>query len=542
MLDIIIKNGTVVDGISNKRYRADIGISGEKIVRIGDLSLEDAKDTIDASNKIVSPGFIDMHTHSDMSLIYDPKASSKIYDGVTSEVIGNCGIGVAPVSQEKKQELIAYLSTRLIGAIPVDLELPWNTMEEYLNYYRLHPTATNVIPLIAQGAIRINEMGFSPDTPTEQQMKRMKEEVSKAMELGCVGISSGLVYMPGEFSTKEELAELCKAVAPYDSFYVTHIRNEGDTIFESLDEAIYIAEKAGTALHISHLKLLGSNVWGQTEKLFAKIEEAKNRGLDITFDAYPYTRGCTSLGACIPPWAFEGGTEKMLQRIQKPELQEKIKYDIENGIEGWQNFAKSVGDWDGITFASVSTKEGESLLGKSIAEVAKEMNKDPYDVIFDSLVQENGRIQILTKVMSEEDMETIISHPDTIIGSDAMNLSIEGILSSGNPHPRAFGTRGKILSYFVREKNLITLEDAVKKMSSRPAKRLRLDGRGEIKEGYFADIVVFDFDKVQDMATYKDSKQYTKGIETVIVNGQIALKDGQQTDVLSGQLVGAKSK
>lgn len=536
MYDILIRGGKVIDGACGTGYGADVGIIGDKVVKIGNLSGEPAKKVIGASGKIVSPGFIDMHTHSDMSLVYDRKASSKIYDGVTTEVIGNCGIGVAPVCEEQKNQLIAYLGTRLIGTIPVKLELPWNTMEEYLNHLSKNSPAVNVVPLVAQGAIRINEMGFSASKPTAGQLERMKAEVAKAMELGCAGLSSGLVYMPGEYSTTEELTELSKAIAPYGGFYVTHIRSESDNLFESIDEAIEIASKAGTALHISHLKMSGPKVSGKTSELFEKIKKARDSGLDITFDVYPYSSGCTSLGACISPWAFEGGTEKMLERIKDPAVRERITHDIEQGLPGWQNFAKAAGGWENITFAAVITEEGKSMLGKSIAQVAKETGKDPYRVMFDALIQENGRIQILVKMMRDDDVEKIVSHPDSMIGSDGMNLSTEGILSSGNPHPRAFGTRGRILSHFVRDKKLFTLEEAVKKLASRPAARLRLEKRGQIKEGYFADVVIFDPETVRDMATYHNPKQYTKGMDTVIVNGEIALSEGRQTDVLSGRV------
>lgn len=539
MYDILIRGGTVIDGVCDKGYMADVGIVGDKIVKMGNLEGEQAKTVVDAVDKIVSPGFIDMHTHSDMSLVYDRKASSKIYDGVTTEVVGNCGIGVAPICEKTKPQLIAYLGTRLIGTIPVELELPWNGMEEYLDFLRKNAPAVNVVPLVAQGAIRINEMGFSSSKPTAEQMKRMQNEVRKAMDLGCAGISSGLVYMPGEYSSTEELAELSSVVAPYDSFYVTHIRSESDNLFEAIDEAIGIASKAGTALHISHLKMSGAKVSGRTDELFAKIAAARQNGLDVTFDAYPYSRGCTSLGACISPWAFEGGTEKMLERIKDPAVQQRIVRDIEQGVPGWQNFAKAAGGWENITYAAVITEAGKSLLGKSIAQVSAETGKDPYKVMFDTLIQEQGRIQILVKMMDDNDVEKIISHPDSMIGSDGMNLSTEGLLSSGSPHPRAFGTHGRVLSYFVREKKLFSLEEAVKKFASKPAARLRLDKRGQLAEGYFADVTVFDPDTVKDMATYLEPKQYTTGINTVIVNGNIALSGGRQTNALAGRVAGA---
>ena len=540
MFDIKIINGTVFDGLGGKGVRADVGISGEMITAIGDLSAAEAGTVINAEGKAVAPGFIDMHTHSDVSVIYDRKVSSKIHDGVTTEIVGNCGIGVAPVNEDKKDLLIAYLGTRLVGSIPVKLELPWNTMDEYLGHIEKNPPAANIVPLLAHGPIRINEMGFSKEHPTAEQIENMQREIAKGMEAGCVGLSSGLVYMPGEYSTAEELAELCRAVAPYRGFYVTHIRTESSGVFEAIDEAIEIASGGGVPLHVSHLKLAGVDVSGNADKLLAVVDNARAGGLDMTFDVYPYDTGCTSLGACISPWAFEGGVEKMVERLKDQKVRDRIKNDILNGIEGWQNFAHASGGWQNITIATVFKKEGEKFLGKTIEEAAAMENKDPFTFIFDFLVEQQSRVQILVKMMKEEDIEKIISHPMSMIGSDGMSLSTEGIMSSGKPHPRAFGTRARVLARYVREKKLLSVEEAVKKMTSMPASRLRLDRRGILREGYFADVVIFDPATVVDIATYQDPKQYSKGFETVIVNGKTALQNGMETGVFSGRVLRAK--
>ncbi|MGI6790947.1 N-acyl-D-amino-acid deacylase family protein [Aminivibrio sp.] len=540
MFDIKIINGTVFDGLGGKGVRADVGISGEMITAIGDLSAAEAGTVINAEGKAVAPGFIDMHTHSDVSVIYDRKVSSKIHDGVTTEIVGNCGIGVAPVNEDKKDLLIAYLGTRLVGSIPVKLELPWNTMDEYLGHIEKNPPAANIVPLLAHGPIRINEMGFSKEHPTAEQIENMQREIAKGMEAGCVGLSSGLVYMPGEYSTAEELAELCRAVAPYRGFYVTHIRTESSGVFEAIDEAIEIASGGGVPLHVSHLKLAGVDVSGNADKLLAVVDNARAGGLDMTFDVYPYDTGCTSLGACISPWAFEGGVEKMVERLKDQKVRDRIKNDILNGIEGWQNFAHASGGWQNITIATVFKKEGEKFLGKTIEEAAAMENKDPFTFIFDFLVEQQSRVQILVKMMKEEDIEKIISHPMSMIGSDGMSLSTEGIMSSGKPHPRAFGTRARVLARYVREKKLLSVEEAVKKMTSMPASRLRLDRRGILREGYFADVVIFDPATVEDTATYQDPKQYSKGFETVIVNGKTALQNGMETGVFSGRVLRAK--
>lgn len=537
MFDIKIINGMVIDGIGDTRYRADIGITGDQITAIGNLADAPALETVDARGQIVCPGFVDVHTHSDMCLMYDHLGSSKIYDGVTTEVIGNCGIGVAPVSDDKKEQLITYLNTRLIGSLPVKLELPWNTMDEYLTALQACSPATNVVPLVSHGAIRINEMGFARGRPTEEQLSRMRHEVKKAMQTGCFGLSSGLMYMPGEYSDVDELGALSAEVSPYDSFYVSHIRSEGESIMEALDEAIAIAKKGNTALHVSHLKLAGSTVWGKTDEVFEKIYRARAQGLDVTFDVYPYACGCTSLGTCMPPWTFEGGTAQMLERIKDRANRERIVREIKEGIHGWQNPIKTVGDWNRITLATCYTKEGEALLGRTIADICQETHQDPFEFIFDFLIQENGRVQILAAMIDQNDLDTIIAHPDAMIGSDGMNLSTVGVLSAGHPHPRTFGTHGHVLADYVRTRKIITLEDAVKKMTSKPAQRMRLERRGTLQEGNYADVTVFDPDTVQGKATYTEPKQYTQGISTVIVNGQFALRSGVQTGITSGRVL-----
>lgn len=544
-MDIKITGGTLIDGSGGAGIRLDVGIMDEKIAQIGNLSQTPARREIDASGRVVCPGFIDMHTHSDMTVLYDSLASSKLCDGVTTEVVGNCGIGVAPVKEERKEQLIGYLGTRLIGSIPVKLELPWNTMAEYLAYIDAHPAAVNVTPLLAQGAVRIGEMGFSNAEPTERQIENMKAEVTKAMQAGCAGLSTGLVYMPGEYTTSKELVALCSALVPFGGFYVTHIRNESDEVFEALEEAIGVATAAGVPLQISHLKLAGIDVQGRSEALLARIDKARAEGLEISFDVYPYTAGLTSLGAFMPPWTFEGGTDNMIRRLADPDVRRRIVHDIENGIKGWQNFGRvavRTGGWDNIILVSAYTEAGKALAGRTVGQIAHEQGKDPYDAMFDLLIQESGRIQITFFSMLEDDVARIISHPLAMIGSDGVSLSTQGLLSYGKPHPRAFGTHARVLARYVREKGLITLEEAVKKMTSMPAEKLRLSRRGLLREGYYADILVLDPENVQDMATFEAPQQYSKGFDYILVNGQIALQDGVQTDAVAGRVVGAMER
>ncbi|MDF2571403.1 MAG: amidohydrolase 3 [Sporomusa sp.] len=538
MFDLKITNGLILDGSGNAAFTGDIGIIKDKIAAIGDLREQESVQTINANGNMVAPGFIDMHTHSDLSFKYDRRANSKLHSGVTTEVVGNCGICVAPVCEKNRQLLIDYLGTRLIGSIPVNLELPWTSFKEYLNWFDENPPSINLAPLLGQGAVRIAVMGFAKGMPNSAELKDMQQITDTAMAEGALGLSSGLVYLPGEYSSKEEIAELCKMMLPYQGFYATHMRTESDGIMDAIDEALWIGGTAGVPVHISHLKLLSQNMLGKTDLVLERMAQAERSGIEVSYDIYPYTAGLTSLSACLPPWIFEGGVTKMIERLQEQSVRSRIRKEIAEGLPGWQNFVKSAGGWEKFFVSSVRSEENKHLEGKFIPEIGEMQGKDPYDAAFDLLIAENGRVQMNYYAMLEEDVMTFLRQPQAMIGSDAMSLSTEGIMSFGKPHPRAFGTPTRFLGRYVREKKILSFEEAVKKMTSLPAKRLGLKARGLIKEDYYADIVIFNPDTVQDKATYTDPKQYSQGIENVIVNGQVVVDHGLQAEVYAGKVLG----
>jgi N-acyl-D-amino-acid deacylase len=538
MFDLKIMNGRIIDGSGNPAYAGDIGVVNAKIAAIGDLRDAQSAQTIDANGNIVAPGFIDMHTHSDLSVIYDRKANSKLYSGVTTEVIGNCGIGVAPVREETRHLLIDYLGTRLIGSIPVTIELPWTSFREYLDCLDKNPPSVNIAPLLGQGVVRIAVMGFAKGIPTAAELRDMQKITDTAMAEGALGLSSGLVYLPGEYSSTEEIGELCKSIAPYQGIYCTHMRTESDGIMGAIDEALRIGELGGVPVHISHFKLLSQNMLGKTDLVLERLARAERSGIEVSYDVYPYTAGLTSLSACLPPWVFEGGVDKMIQRLQDAAVRNRIRKEIAEGLPGWQNFVKSAGGWGKFFVSSVRSETNKQLEGKFITEIAELQGKDPYDAAFDLLIAENGRVQMNYYAMQESDVITFLQQPKAMIGSDAMSLSAEGILSFGKPHPRAFGTPTRLLARYVRELKALSFEEAVKKMTSLPARRLGLKQRGLLKQDYYADIVIFNPETVQDKATYAEPKQYSEGIEAVIVNGQLVLEKGCHKEVYPGRVLG----
>jgi len=528
MLDIIIKEGSVVSGTGNPWYKADIGIKGDRISKIGIIT-DEAEKIINASNLFVCPGFIDIHSHSDFSLLINPLAESKIRQGVTTEVIGNCGNSAAPLNDDLKENVMR--SNSLL--IDADIDLNWITMREYFDRLKTQGVALNVVALVGHGTIRANIMGFEKRSPRKVEMEDMKTMTEDAMKDGAFGLSSGLIYPPSCYASTSELIELSKVVAKFGGIYTSHIRGEGVTLLDSVREAITIGTKAGIPIEISHHKSMGKANWGLVNESLKMMEEARDRGVEVTCDAYPYIASSFSLRTMLPPWAHQGGVDRLVNRLKNSEDRMRMERDMLNGLPDWSS-PLSVADW--VDTIITGCRSHQHYEGKNIAEIVEENEVTPFKLIFDLLL-EDPSITVVRFSMNEEDVQTVMQSPYMMVGTDGYSLAPYGVLGKGKPHPRSYGTYPRILSRYVREKQIITFEEAIRKMSSLPALKLRLKRRGLLLPGMFADIVLIDRKRVLDKATFSDPHQYPEGIEYVLVNGKVVVEKGKHTGTLVGEVL-----
>ncbi len=532
MYDVVIKNGLIINGCGNPWFRADIAVKDGRIAVIGEIPASKGDVVIDATGKIVCPGFIDMHSHSDLFLLINPRAESKIRQGVTTEVIGNCGGSISPIKPDK-----IPIFKRRIGVLAEEVAWDWRTFDEYASKLESQGIAVNVAPLIGHGTLRINVMGFEARAPTRDELDEMKALLEESMKAGAFGLSTGLIYTPGCYAETDEIIELAKVAAKYGGIYSTHMRSESDRLLEAIWEAIRIGREANIPVEISHMKAAGRRNWGKIIGALKLIEEARMNGIDVTCDFYPYTAGSTGLAACLPPWVHEGGLEEMLKRIQDPAIRSKIREDMERGTVGWENLAGLAG-WENVVV--VYCERNKQFEGKSIAEIARERNVDPLDAALDLLIDEEGVVGIVLHMMHEDDMKLVMRSPYSMVGTDGSSYAPYGPLARGKPHPRNYGTFPRILGKYVREERVLTIQDAIRKMTSLPAQKLGLYNRGVIAPGYWADIVVFDAMKVIDTATFTDPHKYPIGIEYVLVNGVVVIDKGEHTGKLPGKVLRKK--
>ncbi|MDD5686509.1 MAG: D-aminoacylase [Elusimicrobia bacterium] len=530
MFDILIKNGNIVDGTGKQQFKADIAIENGKIVDIGNFGNVPAKKVIDAIGLTVSPGFIDMHSHADFSLPGHPSADNLIQQGVTTVVVGNCGMSPAPVNLNTIDQLKRYVAPLQSG-----YEFPWNwkNIKEYLALIKKKGTAVNVVSLVGHGTIRVAVMGFEDRKPNVNESTKIKKLINESMEQGVFGISFGLVYPPGIYTKTQELLESCKEVVKYGGLCTVHLRNEGNKLIEAVNEMIDVSKKTKIPIQISHHKAAGRENWGKVEKTIEMIERARKNGLDITLDQYPYTAGYTFLSALLPGWVHSKGVKELIKKLKRKEIRSRIKKEMllmlsDNQSDTENLFHSADGLWESILISYC--KKNKKYEGKTIDVISKEEDKDCFDVLFDILVKEEAVVTMVMFSMIEGDIQTVLRYPETIIGSDSAGIK-------GKTHPRSYGTFVRILGRYVREIKLLTLEDAVRKMTFLPARRMGLKDRGVIKKDNYADLVIFDAEKVSDTATYTNPCSFPVGIKYVLVNGSIVLDNGKQNKGLFGEVL-----
>ena len=521
--DLVIRHGRVVDGSGNPWFSGDVAVRGDRIVAVGRVPAGAAKREIDAKGLVVAPGFIDMHSHSDYVLLEDGSAQSKIRQGVTTEVIGE-GQSVGP-----NQGQLSAQHARVKGR-----DIQWTTIDGYFKALEQAGVSVNVATYVGIDNVWQSVMGKSYSRPTPEQFEQMKVLVEQAMKDGAFGLSTMLAMPPGALATTDDLIELSKVVARYHGIYSTHNRNEGTEVFSAIKEAIAIGERGGVPVDIIHLKIADQKLWGRMNEIVVLIDAARKRGVNVQANVYPYTRGNNNLASIIPPWAHEGGTAKMLERLKDPSQRERLKKDIREGIPGWYNHFTAVGgDWSRMLISGKGQYEGLTM--DRVLRVRKNRPADDLDALFDILVEEGGSIPAVYAHHTEKDMQLALSQPWCSIGSDGSALAVEGPLRRGNPHPRNFGTFPRVLGVYVRELNLLRLEDAVRKMTSLNAAKIGIMDRGLLRPGNFADITLFHPDRVIDRATYEKPFQYPVGVEYVIVNGKVVLDHGNHTGVKPGK-------
>ena len=535
--EIIIRNSRVIDGTGNPWYKADIGIKDARIHDIGKIN-GDAKREIDASGLIVSPGFIDAHSHADFNTLLYRAMENLVHQGITTVIAGQCGSSPAPISEKNREQAQKEIDDILPEEM--ELEVDWSTFNEYLLEEEKSGLGANVAHLVGHGAIRGAGMGLEARKPTMEELEIMKELTAEAMKAGAYGLSSGLIYPPGIYAGTDELVEIAKVASQYGGIYDTHIRGEGKTLIEALEEAISIGERASIPVQISHHKVASKSIWGKSKETLQMFEEARGRGIDVTIDQYPYKAGSTSLMTLLPPWAHDGGKEEALRRLRDADMRARMRDDIEKGIPGWENFAGELG-WKNVYVTSVITEENKPVEGMNIIELKDYMDEDDeFTALYKLLLEEEGSAGMVIFYGDEKDVRRIMKHPLHMVGTDAGSCTVEGPFCKGKPHPRHYGTYPKILGTYVREEKVLRLEEAIRKMTSFPAQRFGITDRGLIRNGMWADITVFDIEEVSEKATYQNPHRFPSGYHYVIVNGKVTIDQGEYKRVLAGKTLRKK--
>lgn len=526
MYDILIKNGWIVDGTGKKKFQGDLAIKEDRIAKISDKIDEQAKMVIYADGKIVSPGFIDVHTHDDLVFDLDPWNEAKLRQGVTTVITGNCGFGAAPATEMCREDLIAYNAPILGEQVET---LLFDSFEEYLNHMEGLKKAMNVACLVPHGAIYASANGFSSQTPGDEALEKERTYVIEAMEAGALGVSLGLMYAPGCYSKSEELEMLAAETGKRGGILTIHMKSESEHFEDSIAEAAELSKKCHVPIEISHLKHVGKAYWGHMSETLNWLEELLSAGADLSFDMYPYTMGSTTMSILFPTEYLQDGVGKLLERLSD----RKVRCDIAKRLkESWgeEDNLSLLSGWENVIISSVKNEKNTGVLGKSIAWLAMEKKKEVEEVFFDLFVEEEGEVSVLLNHINREDMEKTLMFPQVSVASD-------GLPGAKDPHPRLYGTFPHFLKEFVKEKALLTWEEAIRKITSQPAYRFGLRRRGVLQEGYFADITIFDPEHIKDLADYQNPQRYPEGIEYIFVNGQAAWTKGGLGEAGQGRLL-----
>jgi N-acyl-D-amino-acid deacylase len=527
--DAIIRNGTVYDGSGEPGVVADVGMTGDRVAAVGNLGRATAAIEIDAGGLAVAPGFVNMMSWATESLIEDGRSQSDIRQGVTLEVMGE-GFSMGPLSDAMKEEV-----KKRQKDLTYDIE--WTTLGEYLHFLERRGVSPNVASFVGATSARLHVIGYDDREPTAAELDEMKQLVRHAMEEGAVGLSSALIYPPGSFAKTGELIELAKVAAEYDGLYISHMRSEGNQLLEAIDELLTIAREAQIRAEIYHLKTMGQNNWHKMEQAIAKVEQARDEGMHITADAYTYTAGGTGLMAAMPTWIQDGGREAALERLADPATRRRVTREMLEESDDWENLYLAAGSPDNILLAGFSNEELRPLTGKSLAEVAGMRGTPPEETAVDLVLESEGRVSAVYFLMSEDNLRMKFARPWVSFCSDAASIAPEGMFLKRRPHPRAYGSFARLLGRYVREEGVLPLEEAIRRLTSLPVENLRIEDRGRLREGFYADVVVFDPEIIQDHATFAEPHRYSTGMVHVFVNGVQVLADGEHTEALPGRVV-----
>jgi N-acyl-D-amino-acid deacylase len=527
--DVVLRGGMVYDGSGQAPLVADVAIVGDRITAVGDLSGKTSSRVIDVSGLAVAPGFINMLSWAVSSLIADGRSQSDLRQGVTLEVFGE-GMSWGPWNDQLKQWCKDDQSD-------IYYEIEWSTLNEYLQYLVQRGVSCNVASFVGATTVRVHELGFDDRAPSSREMARMKQLVRRAMQEGALGVASALIYAPGYFAKTDELIELGKVAAEYDGLYITHIRSEGNRLEEAVDEVLQIARSAGVRAEIYHLKAAGKSNWTKLDPVIAKIEAARQEGLEITADMYTYTAASTGLDAAMPPWVQEGGYNSWSARLRDPRIRLRVLREMQTPSQEWENLMLLAGSPDKVLLVGFKNERLKPLTGQTLAQVAQSRGQSPEETVMDLVVEDGSRVETVYFLMSEENIKKQIRLPWVSFCSDAASQVPEGVFLKSGAHPRTYGNFARLLGRYVRDEQVIALSEAIRRLTSLPATNLRIRDRGWIKPGYFADIVVFAPSKVQDHATYDQPHRLATGVVHVLVNGEPVIRDGQHTGATPGRVV-----